>query len=346
MRSRAALILFGVAAVAVVIAVVLRSGDETPTAQGAANSTTTTETTQPEQAPSSATQTTVVETTATTGVPATTLAPGATVCDPFRAVEVLGVVVNPDIVEASGLAQGRLNEGVLWTHNDSRDGPRLYALGFDGSDLGTFEIGGALAFDWEDMAVGPGPQANVPYLYVGDIGDNFGIRNGLVTVYRVPEPDTPPGNGLIPNAVPLPLRYSDGSSPNAEALFVDPIAGDLFIVTRDRELTRVYRAQGAGDGATTMPLDLVAEVDLGGEGVTAADVSWDGSVIGLRGEEAIWMFHRPQGTSVTEALEGEACRAPSPDERQGEAIAFVSDGSILTIAEGSNPALNRVGRDG
>lgn len=342
MRNRAALILLGIAAVAVVLAVVLRSREEAPAPPEAAP-TAAAETTVPERETSS---TTVEEATTTTGPPATTLPPGATVCDPFGVVEVLGVVTNPDIIEASGLAQGRINEGILWTHNDSRDGPRLYALGFDGSDLGTFEVGGALAFDWEDIAVGPGPAAEVSYLYVGDIGDNFGIRNGLVTVYRVAEPDAPPGNGVIPNAVPLPLRYSDGSSPNAEALFVDPIGGGLFLVTRDRELTRVYGAQASSDGAATMPLDLVVEMDLDGESVTAADISWDGSVIAFRGEEAVLMFSRPPGASIAEALEGGACSAPSPEERQGEAIAFLSDGTIVTIAEGSNPALNRVRRDG
>ena len=283
---------------------------------------------------------------ATTRVPPTTLAPGATVCDPYGDIEVLGVVANPDIVEASGLVQGRVNEGILWTHNDSRDGPRLYAVGFDGSDLGSFQAGGALAFDWEDIAAGPGPDPTVSYLYMGDIGDNFGIRGGLVTVYRVAEPDTPPGSGLIPNAVPLPLRYSDGSSPNAEALFIDPIDGGLFLVTRDRELTRIYAADGSGTGVETMPLDLVAELDLSGESVAAADVSWDGSAVVLRGEDAVWMFYRPPGASIAEALGGEVCRAPSPEERQGEAIAFLSDGSLVTVAEGSNPALNQVQRSG
>ncbi len=65
----------------------------------------------------------------------------------------------------------------------------MYAIGPDGSDLGAFDIAGAFAFDWEDMAAGPGTDPATSNLYFGDIGDNFSIRGGRITVYRVPEPE-------------------------------------------------------------------------------------------------------------------------------------------------------------
>ena len=45
----------------------------------------------------------------------------------------------PSIVEASGLAGGRINPGVWWTHNDSGDIPRVFALEGDGRLLTTVE---------------------------------------------------------------------------------------------------------------------------------------------------------------------------------------------------------------
>ena len=47
---------------------------------------------------------------------------------------------------------------------------------------------------------------------------------------------------------------------------------------------------------------------------------------------------------MVDALATEPCMAPSPDEVQGEAIAFLSDGSYNTVSEGSNPDLHIVER--
>ena len=53
--------------------------------------------------------------------------------------------------------------------------------------LGVCNIDGARCRDWEDIAIGPGPDPNQHYLYIGDIGDNRGEYREIV-VYRVPEP--------------------------------------------------------------------------------------------------------------------------------------------------------------
>ncbi|KKM69971.1 hypothetical protein LCGC14_1445370, partial [marine sediment metagenome] len=91
------------------------------------------------------------------------------------------------INEASGLAASILNSGVLWTHNDSGDSARAFAMDTQGNHLGMYNITGAGATDWEDMAVGPGPTAGVSYLYLGDIGDNDAERDSI-DIYRVPKP--------------------------------------------------------------------------------------------------------------------------------------------------------------
>ena len=45
-----------------------------------------------------------------------------------------------------------------------------------------------LGFDWEDIAVGPGPEPGVSYVYIGDIGDNLRLRS-TISLLRFPEPD-------------------------------------------------------------------------------------------------------------------------------------------------------------
>jgi hypothetical protein len=233
------------------------------------------------------------------------------------------------------MAASRTQPGVVWAHNDSRDGARAYAIGPNGEDLGGFDVAGASAFDWEDMTAGPGTGADSSSLYFGDIGDNFSIRGGRITVYRVPEPDLATLAGPIEGAVALEFAYPDGTY-NAEALFVAD--NSIYIVTKDREEARVYRGTATRTDSDVETLELVTVVAPGDE-VSGADVSWDGATIAFRGYNAVWMWHRDPGATIEEALATEPCEAPSPDEVQGEAITFLSDNAFSTVSEGSSPDL-------
>ena len=53
-------------------------------------------------------------------------------CDLYEDIEITGAVQSTDLVEASGLAVSRTASDVLWSHNDSRGGPTLFAIGTDG----------------------------------------------------------------------------------------------------------------------------------------------------------------------------------------------------------------------
>ena len=86
---------------------------------------------------------------------------------PFGGPVPMGVVQYDPLREASGLVASRSHPGVLWAHNDSGDDPRLYALTTSGRHLGVFTLDGAEARDWEDLAIGPGPEPGVDYLYAG-----------------------------------------------------------------------------------------------------------------------------------------------------------------------------------
>lgn len=327
MDRRSWLLIVAISIGAIATAVLLASRAEEiaatpPTTTGAGVATTTASTTQ---------------TTATTTPPAPTLAPGATACDAYREVTVAGEVASEALTETSGITASRVARGVIWAHNDSGDGATLYAVGPAGEDLGAFAVAGALAFDWEDIASGPGPEPGRSYLYIGDIGDNFDIRDGRVTVYRVPDQDPTTLTDSLQGSVALTLDFPDGGH-DAEAVFIAD--GFIHIVTKDPNGAQVYRAPtGNGDDPTVM--ELVASVDLGAV-VTAADVSWDGSTIAFRGYDTVWMWHRGADTSVAEALASPPCEAPAPDEQQGESLAFRMDGTYSTISEGTNPVLHLV----
>jgi hypothetical protein len=271
---------------------------------------------------------------------------GEGVCARLGPVEATGSVADPGLTEISGLARSIRHVGVLWTHNDSGGDPALSAMAEDGADLGTFAVEGAAATDWEDLASGPGPDAGTSYLYAADIGDNDAERPS-VTVYRVVEPAAAPSgeDGTLRGATALELRYPDGAA-DAEALLVDPVTGDLVIVTKSFSgNAQILRAPAAAlDGGDPMVLVTEGELSLGLlAAVTGGDVSPDGSIVLLRTYASVLAFPRPDGGSLVDALLGEACAAPQAQEPQGEAVAFTRAGdAYVTVSEGTHPPVHRV----
>ena len=91
--------------------------------------------------------------------------------------------------EVSGLAVSRQSPKVFWIHNDG-DRDRVFALNGSGELLATYQISRALS-DFEDIAIGPGPDPTRDYLYFGDIGSNSAVRN-KIRIYRALEPKVDP----------------------------------------------------------------------------------------------------------------------------------------------------------
>ncbi len=193
------------------------------------------------------------------------------------------------VTESSGVAASRLTPGLYWTHNDSGDGPILYAFGPDGRSRGRWRVPNARAVDWEDIAAGPGPTRGRSYLYIGDIGDNERRRKEIV-VYRVEEPGVAACKAACRTApaATIRLRYPDGPH-NAEALLIHPRTGDLYIVSKagpgDPE-TRVYKARPLTGRPVT--LARIATLDVPGPlftafvgGITGGDISPDGTGVVL-----------------------------------------------------------------
>jgi len=81
----------------------------------------------------------------------------------FSAGKRVGDIKSNLIREISGAVASRKNPGILWVHNDSGDLPRLYAISTAGELIGIYTITGAKARDWEDIAIGPGPDPNEHY---------------------------------------------------------------------------------------------------------------------------------------------------------------------------------------
>jgi hypothetical protein len=265
----------------------------------------------------------------------------------FLAPVSTGTVVEPGLNEVSGMAVSRRNPRVLWIIEDSGNGAIVHAVNDTGALVATYTLGGN-AIDYEDIAVGPGPEAGVSYLYIADIGDNNGSR-ATVVVYRAPEPevqwDQARTTGALPQVTPFPMRYPSGAR-NAEALMVD-VNQDFYVVTKDG-FTRpntVYRLAAPHQAATPRTLEEVASL-FGGAGtdlsVTAGDISADGSRIIIRTLRSATHWSRAPGQTIVQALQtATPCDAELASENKGESISLDVNG-YYSISEGTGTPINFV----
>lgn len=266
----------------------------------------------------------------------------------FEQAEIRGVLENQHIVEASGVVVSRSNPSLLWVHNDSGDYNRLFVVGEDAKDYGEFILRGVRNRDWEDIAAGPGPQKDITYLYVGEIGDNF-AQYDIMSVYRVPEPDI---SGLdsvtytpVEDVERIDYIYPDGSR-DAETLLVDPFTGDLYIITKRDESSGVYLASYPQSTEEIITLRKVGLFPF--NRALAGDISADGKEIMVKTDHRIYYWSREPGEAVFEAFRRQPLLLPYTIESQGEAIGWMPDGSgYYTLSEktdGIEPVLYFYGR--
>ena len=109
------------------------------------------------------------------------------------------VFADPRITESSGLATSSTGE-LVYTHNDSGDEGRFFAVGPDGRTRTAYVVPGVEPRDWEDMARGPDEQGRSS-LWLGDIGDNNAVRENGLLVHRVLEPE-PTDRGEVTTETP------------------------------------------------------------------------------------------------------------------------------------------------
>jgi hypothetical protein len=261
---------------------------------------------------------------------------------------------NPAVNESSGLAASRTNQNIYWTHNDSGDGPLVYAFDATGESRGVFRVAGAQARDWEDMAVGPGPSRGQSYLYLGDIGDNAKARSEIL-VYRVAEPKLMAADRSSSKSDPrttaaseaIRLRYPDGKF-DAETLLVHPTTGNLYIVTKVMlKNATVYEAPAPLVPGKVITMTRIGDIkvpSIVGGALTGGSISPDGRRVAicdyLQGYEVVLPassknFNDIWKQTVTPFRLGQ--------REQGEAITYRADGkALLATSEGKLPPLIQV----
>lgn len=283
-------------------------------------------------------------------VPTRAVCPGSYTIPPIEA----GPLEDPELVETSGLAASLLNPGVLWAHNDSGDGPRLFALGTDGRALGQVELEGAVLVDAEDIAAAACPDLSGPCLYLADTGDNA-LAASEVSLYILPEPLVDPVTGVAVSSTTdwQRIRFTYAGGPvDVEALAVEPDGSRVYLFeklhadsVRLFTLDAPFSEQGVATAtvATTFAPPGLAFVNYG-RSITAADLHLSGTRLLVRVYSGIfeYRFGAGQGLVDLAAVEPALVTLGPLSEPQGEALAYDETGrELFSVSEdtGQMPGL-------
>ncbi|MGW3974997.1 WD40 repeat domain-containing protein [Streptomyces mirabilis] len=218
------------------------------------------------------------------------------------------------IAESSGLAASHLHPGIYWTHNDSDDGPYIYAVDSrTGETVATITMKGVGApRDVEAISLGPDGD-----LYVGDIGDNLGGKWSYVWIYKLPEPKVLKDQTI--RATQYIVKYADGPR-NAEALMVHPKTGRVYIADKNEDGGHLYEGPARLSTSGTNIFRPVATIDLW---VTDGAFSPDGQQLVVRGYFGGIAYAWNDGRLKRQG------RLNVPLQRQGESVTYTPDGSRL-----------------
>lgn len=244
--------------------------------------------------------------------------------------------------ESSGIVASRAQKGIYWTHNDSGDGPNLYAFDRQGNDRGTFTLQGIQVRDCEDIAYHFDSRSRRGNLYLGDIGDNARKREEIV-VYRVPEPEaTERGKTAIRDFETIRMKYPDQPH-DCETLFVHPQTRDLYVITKSPDgESRIYRLPNPKPAPQVQTLIYTGTLRLSGSNpadkmATGGDISPDGKRIVVRTYTKAFEYTLERGKPFSAIFASIPQETSLPLQAQGEAITYTPDGKNWIITSEGVP---------
>ncbi|MEZ5385170.1 MAG: hypothetical protein R3F13_06615 [Prosthecobacter sp.] len=249
------------------------------------------------------------------------------------------------IKESSGLSLSGRSPSIWWTINDSGGEPCVFAIDQKGKTRAKVRIRDAANFDWEDIAIGKSRDGK-PVLFVGDIGDNLGIR-ASIQVYEIPEPEvSPPGESVEETLSAAPklwrARYPDGKH-NAECLLCHPQTRRLYILTKtDDGKCALYAFPEQLESEGSMILEKIADLSfpalirIGKRPhdncmTTAADFSPDGFHMLVSTYSSVYEWTIPERGDVAQALKQPPVRIEPDLLPQLEGACYDADGRAIWL---------------
>jgi hypothetical protein len=239
--------------------------------------------------------------------------------------------VDGRLAEASGMVASKANPGLLWTHNDSGNPAEIFLIDTLAQIKMVCLLKGVENRDWEDIAIGPGPDSTKTYLYIGDIGDNM-AQYPVKRIYRLEEPVLSTGNAEITVFDSLRVKLEDGIR-DSEAFTIDPLSKDLLLFSKREDSIHMYTIPFPYEGDT---IEAAYRLTLPYHNINAVDVSADGQEVLMKDYNNIYYWRKNGNEPLIDLLRTPAQGVSYQVEVQGESITFSRDRKgFFTLSESS-----------
>lgn len=271
--------------------------------------------------------------------------------------QAVGKITSDEITESSGLANSPCQPDILWTHNDSGNGPLIFALDKTGKRLATFSVTDAKNTDWEDMAIRK-EKSGECFLYIGEIGNNARSR-GEFAIYKVKEPkvigenlpESSKKNPIPTEAVTATIKFQyPDMRHDAETLMIHPQTGDIYVLTKRLSgASAVYKLKADYDLNQINTLEKITDFSVPAipNGLlTGGSIAPDGKRAVICDYLAAYELILPKDAKNFDDIWRQKPQKIELGERpQGESIAYAADGkSIYATSEEKNSPLIEVRR--
>lgn len=249
----------------------------------------------------------------------------------FKKGQQLSELASKTLKESSGLAASIGNRDMLWTHNDSGNAAEIYLVDKGLNIKLTVVLSDIENRDWEDIAVGPGPDATKNYVYVGDIGDNDSVHP-YKYIYRFPELILGTSDHIsISDIDKIVFRLEDGAK-DTESLFIDARSKNLYVISKREEPVWLYELKSPDVKSDT--ITAIKKLPLPFTKIVSADYFPGTGDIVIKNYAHIYYWQNKSNEQVTTLLKKTPSEIPYVKEPQGEAIAWATDGSgFYTLSE-------------
>jgi hypothetical protein len=238
--------------------------------------------------------------------------------------------VDKHLLEASGLVESIANPNHLWTLNDSGNPAEVFLIDQKAKTKLVCRIEKIDNRDFEDIAIGPGPDSTKNYIYVGDIGDNLSFYKTKL-IYRFEEPILGHDKKItITQFDTLMIKLPDGVR-DTETLMIEPKSNDLYLVSKLEDSVRVYKVSYPFS-KEIMIAERVAIIPY--SKIVAGRISENGKEVLLKDYYNIYYWKNVNGIALSQLLLQKPAILTYDRENQGEAITWARDGSgYYTLSE-------------
>jgi hypothetical protein len=243
-------------------------------------------------------------------------------------------IIPKSINEASGIAASKIHSDMYWLHNDSGDEPQIFLVDTLCSLRAVVRLADIQNRDWEDIAVGNGPNEYRSYIYIGEIGDNNAVYSEK-SIIRIEEPKISPTktDTILTQFDILRYTYPDGNR-DAETVLLDPLTKDIYIVSKREDNVHVYRFSYPQSVSETTTLQKIAVLPF--TGIVGGDISPNGMEILLKSYANMYYWKRNSGETIEQTFNRQSTSVSYELEPQGEAVCWTSSGNgYITVSEES-----------